>query len=1660
MSTELQESILQAISKIADDSVNKAKSDLTIECEIVKVQNSAKGIYTVQYTENKFTAHSSNGATYSVGNSVYVLVPEGDFSKNKVIVGLTKAALPEVNTKKEEKFYNEISPNFLDDIGEIQLCTYHTETKEYTPAKQLISALIEPYNNFVFQVDVRTDIKDMTQRNTGRYGIKIRIPVLNTDLNEVGDMVSSEDYIEKILDIEHMIGDVYGFNIYTKQQEYFDFEGRRYDNSRPLQVVAFVEGFIQNEDVTTPDIFFKNIELKAVEKLTEEDLAGYYLSIKCSEGFEFLSGAYTADKILQPELVINGASVSVKDYECYWFRENVNINDSSDYYVSLGGAGWQVLNDRKRVDIDNEGNPIYKYDTLKNYSLRVKQENIFYKARYKCVLVDSNGSYEKVVTITNLNNDIDVSLETTTGLRTYIKDVGQVTLDASLRFPGAPTDALFQYRFSRTDKEGVTIQDEQPFYTVKKQDVVEGSIRTTEIAFPVAQIDELTTITCEFVYQRVVKDPNTLEDKLEEETIGTASITLTTGETLSDYIVNIENDDVVYKYDANGVAPNQGTFDGPIESRIPKLQPLVFRLIKTENNLELSTSEYSQLKITWQVPKESLYVIGEDQETEMSKKATFKKTEDDDYVYYTGKGLQELHYDIEPSFDNTKKDAVIFVSYTFDGKEPSPTNIYIPFLKDGESGTNGRQYSTYITYEGYGYGELDRRGLPHKFRGISANGVWKKYDSNAKRIRDFLEGGAPVFDVKVYQGSKLLTSGYSISWSMVDPTTDNSTTFSIATLADGKGRLSTIKNWTERNARPVNVIQVDVTVTAPENKKNTKESEVVTAFYPLDVAFFSSENPFVPSIEDGYSVVTYENDLTEPKCNTNKPFKVKTIDDSIEFIVNGWEHSNSFEEDEENNYTKERNILPESRYDIDNISYQNNYVAVQITPNSTLTTTKQREIKTEIDTLEFNKEELAIKENFYADLHSLYDYSNYINKLNECEQVLNYKAKYTLYLKDLYDLAKDISDIDNAYSAYEAMVSEVIYNVLDASSVDDIDKYEGGEIPVPSENSSVILEDLINQFNDKINECNVMYNMTLRYDHAPSELSNLSSIVNALKSLSEDVNNINIDDKYTELVKVKTQVSNAVKALANDISITTSKNSLVKTFDQIQEIFNSYQMTDYDAQLKSQWEEDLVTAYQSMGMETQIDNSVVVIVRPIVFTVNRRGLAAINGWDGNKLYTGNNDEYLFAPQLGAGTVNSAGDFTGMVMGKKRTGTGTNDSTQIGLFGYKDSLETISLDAETGVLTLGSYKKPNGQGNGQIILDPTGTSYIAGWTFTEDTLEKHNNARNHHFIISSDDADAAINVYGSQGSTTISYDGVLRARGAELDYAEVSGTITASDGQIGGWYINGNYLSSEDNINNASIVLDPINDKIYVGNIFLDGGNNVITVGSGAEAINIDSYGSEVGDYQPTIYSGTGLTGSYADGFILSKDKFFVGQKGYSNYGYIEFDGTTLTVQGTINSIAGDIGGWKISSDGLFGNYDYYEGYKTQLKPNFFKLGSIEIDMDNNGRFRSIYNGHSIACIKTVRQTYRGEYIGAIGVSTGETTSSGGTDFIWMAGAGQTNYLTISTGTGTTFPDVNGNGNLMCNTVNCNSIYLRGKQENITSYIDSRIKALVKSGSLK
>jgi hypothetical protein len=83
---DIQQSLLQSIDYLITNRLSSLAKEQTITCTITECTNSLTGEYKVQYQNGFFAAYVQNEASYNVGDSVYVLVPQGDYSNTKVII--------------------------------------------------------------------------------------------------------------------------------------------------------------------------------------------------------------------------------------------------------------------------------------------------------------------------------------------------------------------------------------------------------------------------------------------------------------------------------------------------------------------------------------------------------------------------------------------------------------------------------------------------------------------------------------------------------------------------------------------------------------------------------------------------------------------------------------------------------------------------------------------------------------------------------------------------------------------------------------------------------------------------------------------------------------------------------------------------------------------------------------------------------------------------------------------------------------------------------------------------------------------------------------------------------------------------------------------------------------------------------------------------------------------------------------------------------------------------------------------------------------------------------------------------------------------------------------------------------------------------------------
>ena len=182
------------------------------------------------------------------------------------------------------------------------------------------------------------------------------------------------------------------------------------------------------------------------------------------------------------------------------------------------------------------------------------------------------------------------------------------------------------------------------------------------------------------------------------------------------------------------------------------------------------------------------------------------------------------------------------------------------------------------------------------------------------------------------------------------------------------------------------------------------------------------------------------------------------------------------------------------------------------------------------------------------------------------------------------------------------------------------------------------------------------------------------------------------------------------------------------------------------------------------------------IYHSVLFIQDMSDLTGISGWDGTKVNVDNDGGCVLSPTFGAGTKDTDGKFSGVVMG-----VDSYEDVE-GIYGYSKGTKTFGLKTD-GTAFFGSD-------NGRIDVDGKNAVIYGG---------KSKNAANSMTLKLYDDStEDGVTTNSITGSTTyinaieirdrnneeafsVDYDGHLVARNADIE-----GTINATYGKIGGW----------------------------------------------------------------------------------------------------------------------------------------------------------------------------------------------------------------------------------------------------------------------------------
>lgn len=423
----INEQIFSAISAITDEKISKLKYDKTIQAVIYKVVNLDSGEYKVKYEGNIFSAFSDDlQKTFRVDDSVFVTIPEGDFSNRKVITSVVSArSLSYSQMTQLQNSIFPVSPTF-DQLYKSTKGVLYDATRAWGVIAGKPLGQIGQYANIYEDSDLQYTAKyhGLFQQYARNYEyIRIRGSFLtqfhssHTEGNygiKVTFYAKNDGEVSYNLDFNSFNGSPYTFSTYAPQSVVIQ---TKKDYLLGLKsITLFEENFeydylIENgiettENRTQPNIFVKDVYLDFVEVKDLSD-SEYYLTIAAPQGMAFTDNVLSLD--LTGRLLYRGDNIlSQSSCQCQWFERDASIMIGHDKYNKDVGFGWASIDE--------------KYTNFNTLNLSI--DMVKHRQKYK-LLVIYNETVKLTAEIEIFNNtsQYEFSLIQTTGTQSQLTNI-------------------------------------------------------------------------------------------------------------------------------------------------------------------------------------------------------------------------------------------------------------------------------------------------------------------------------------------------------------------------------------------------------------------------------------------------------------------------------------------------------------------------------------------------------------------------------------------------------------------------------------------------------------------------------------------------------------------------------------------------------------------------------------------------------------------------------------------------------------------------------------------------------------------------------------------------------------------------------------------------------------------------------------------------------------------------------------------------------------------------------------------------------------------------------------------------------------------------------------------------------------------------------------
>lgn len=282
---DLIDNLCQATQIIVDKAIEELKFDKTVTGKIIDNSKANIGEYTIKEGVVEYIAYSEN-TSYKIDDAVYVTIPNGDYSQQKMITGKVIVNEETYITSNSLDSFLDITGNLILDKTAIgRLIANHTDIskQEVLIDSQIFNenALVN-YTRLAISIDVKTNLNAWKVKE-GKYGIRINISTYDND--EIKTLNFSN---------KNMFGNVYNFTTFQTQTMVFDISSITNIKSISISFYQEENSFKTNDgelipfkddmgfDIA-PNLLLKNISLSLGYDKSEFEVGVDKVLLSCND---------------------------------------------------------------------------------------------------------------------------------------------------------------------------------------------------------------------------------------------------------------------------------------------------------------------------------------------------------------------------------------------------------------------------------------------------------------------------------------------------------------------------------------------------------------------------------------------------------------------------------------------------------------------------------------------------------------------------------------------------------------------------------------------------------------------------------------------------------------------------------------------------------------------------------------------------------------------------------------------------------------------------------------------------------------------------------------------------------------------------------------------------------------------------------------------------------------------------------------------------------------------------------------------------------------------------------------------------------------------------------------------------------------------------------